>query len=148
MDAPEHRQASTLDETLADLLDCGLLAKHAQWNVVGPRFAAMQALLGELATWARTSADLVAERAVTLGHSPDGRSATITTRSALPGMPDGVLRDDDAISALVAILDVLATRLCSGMEAFERDLVTAALLTGVLATLEKYAWMLRAQRNP
>lgn len=148
MDASENRQASGLDGALADLLDLGLLAKQARWNVVGPRFRAMQLMLDELAEFARASADFVAERAVTLGHPPDGRGVTITTRSSLPDIEPGSLQDADAITTFVAILDAVATRIHSGLEAFERDLVSVGLLTRVLATVEKYAWMMRAQRCP
>jgi len=148
MDGSENRQASGLDGALADLLDLGLLAKHGQWNVVGARFPAMQLLLDELADFARASADLVAERSVTLGHPPDGRGVTITTRSSLPDVEPGGLRDVEAITTFVAILEALATRIHSGLEAFETDLVTVGLLTSILATVERYAWMLRAQQSP
>ena len=80
----EHPQADALDGALADLLDLGLLAKQAHWNVVGPRFPAMHHLLDQLADLARTSSDRVAERAVVLGHAPDGRAASITRLSSLP----------------------------------------------------------------
>jgi len=146
VDASENRQARALDGVLADLLDLGLLAKHARWNVVGPRFQAMEQTLDELADFARSSADLVAERAVTLGHPPDGRRVTITTRSSLPDVQPGGSRDTDTIATFVDILDAVAARIHSGLEAFETDLVTVALLTSVLASLERHAWMLRAQR--
>ena len=148
MDASENRQASGLDGALADLIDLGLLAKHAWWNVVGPRFGAMQSMLEELADFARGSADLVAERAVTLGHPPDGRRVTVATRSSLPDVEPGTLWDADAISTFVAVFDALAARIHTGLEAFESDLVTLSLLTSVLAEVEKYAWMLRAQQAP
>jgi len=148
MDMSENRQASELDGVLADLLDLGLLAKHARWNVLGPRFWALERTLNELAEFARVSADSVAERAVTLGHPPDGRAVTITTRSSLPDVESGALRDADAITAFLAILDAAATRIHAGLEAFETDLVTAALLTNLLATVEKFAWTLRVQCGP
>lgn len=148
MDASENRQASGLDGALADLLDLGLLATHAQWNLVGPRFQAMQTMLAQLADFAHASADLVAERAVTLGHPPDGRTATIAARSSLPDVEPGALHDVDAITSFVGILDAVATRIHTGLEAFETDPVTAGLLTSVLAAVERYAWRLRAQRSP
>jgi len=148
VDASENRQASGLDGALADLLDLGLLARHARWNVVGPRFGAMQPMLAELAGFALASADLVAERAVTLGHPPDGRAVAISTLSSLPDVEPGVLWDASAITTFGAALDALAARIHAGLEAFETDLVTLGLLTGVLAEVERYAWMLRAQQGP
>ena len=147
MTAPESDQASALDGALADLLDLSLLAKQAHWNVVGPRFRAMHRLLDELSCLARGSADLVAERAVTLGHSPDGRAATIVTLTSLPSVERGMLRDAEVITAFVAILDVVADRIHAALEAFEEDFVTVDLFTKVLADVEKFAWMLRAQSD-
>jgi starvation-inducible DNA-binding protein len=107
----------------------------------------MRMMFDELAEFARASADLVAERAITLGHPPDGRGVTITTRTALPDVEPGELRDADAITLFVAVLEAVATRIHAGLEAFEADPVTVGLLTSVLATVERHAWMLRAQRT-
>ena len=38
-----------LDQTLTDLISFGLLAKQAHWNVVGPSFPRLHALLDQLA---------------------------------------------------------------------------------------------------
>jgi starvation-inducible DNA-binding protein len=143
----EHPQAEALDGALADLLDLGLLAKQARWNVVGPRFPALQQLLDELADLARASSDRVSERAVVLGHAADGRAATIITLSSLPTLEPGVQNDADTITAFLAILDAVVSRIHSVFEAFDTDLVTVDLFTSLLAEVEKYAWMLRAQRE-
>src|SRR5262249_52785045 len=95
--ASPNEQASALDGTLADLLDLALLAKQAHWNLVGQRFRSIHLLLDELAGVAREGADRVAERAVTLGHSADGRAATVALLSSLPQIEAGPLRDSDAI---------------------------------------------------
>jgi len=145
--SPNH-QGNALDTTLAELVDLGLLAKQAHWNVIGPRFRALHLLLDELAGVARDSADALAERAVTLGHAPDGRSSTIVKLSCLPTVAAGPLRDVDAISGLVDVLDAVVGRIYLASEAFEKDAVTIGLLTNVLAAVERFAWMLRAQRDP
>jgi starvation-inducible DNA-binding protein len=145
--AGHNEQASALDGALADLLDLGLLAKQAHWNLIGPRFRAMHLLLDELADTARDGVDRIAERAVTMGHSPDGRASTITALSSLPQLEPGPLRDVDAITAFGNILDAVETRIHSALEAFEKDLVTVDLFTDVLAAVEKYAWMLRASAS-
>ena len=145
MAAPENPQANALDRELVDLLDLGLLAKHAHWSIVGPRFRAIHLLLDDLAEFARHSADRVAERAVTLGHSPDGRAATIAELSLLSGLRRGELRDVEVITAFVGILDTVADDLHAALDAFERDYVTIELLTSVLADVDRFAWMLRAQ---
>ena len=146
MTGPEdNQQAKALDGALADLLDLGLLAKQAHWSVVGPRFRALHLLLDELAGLARDGADSVAERAVTLGHWPDGRASTITALSSLPPAERGPVVDSDVITRVVADLDAVGARIHGALEVFEKDYVTADVFTGVLAAVEKFAWMLRAQ---
>jgi starvation-inducible DNA-binding protein len=147
MNGSEHLQSSALDGALADLLDLGLLANQARWNIIGPRFLTMRLLLGEIADFARSSADRVAERAITLGHAPDGRAASIAKLSSLPNIEPGELRDVVVGAAFDAILDAVVDRVHTAMEAFETDLVTLHLFTGILAMTEKYAWMLRAQSD-
>ena len=93
MNGSEHLQSSALDGALADLLDLGLLANQARWNIIGPRFLTMRLVLDEIADFARCSADRVAERAITLGHAPDGRAASIAKLSSLPTIEPGGLRD-------------------------------------------------------
>jgi starvation-inducible DNA-binding protein len=145
MTAQTNGQAQALDSALADLLDLGLLAKQVHWNVVGPRFRSMHLLLDELAAVARDGADQLAERAATLGHAPDGRAVTIAEFSSLPALACGQLPDTEAIPAFVAVLEAVAASIYSALEHFEKDYVTADLLIGVLAAVEKYTWMLRAQ---
>jgi starvation-inducible DNA-binding protein len=142
-----HGQAGSLDGALAQLLDVALLADHARWNVVGSRFASVHDLLHDIARVARAGADRVAERAVTLGHAPDGRAVAITTLSALPSVEPGPRTDDDTVIAFTAILDGLMNCIHAALEAFESDLVTVELFTSVLADVERFAWMLRAQRS-
>ena len=144
---PGNEQAAILDGALADLLDLGLVAKHAHWNVVGPRFSALHATLDDLAELAGDSADRVAERAATLGHPPDLRASTITTLSSLPGIDAAVLHNGAVITAFGAILDAVAARIHGALEAFDKDCVTLDLFTSVLAGVERFAWILRAQSD-
>lgn len=140
-------EASALDGALADLLDLALLAKQAHWNIVGPRFGPMQLLFDELADLAATSADRVAERAVTLGYAPDGRASAIVKLSSLPSVERGALRDRDAIAAFISILEVVVNRIHSALDSFVQDLVTVDLFTTIVGQLERLAWMLRAFRD-
>jgi starvation-inducible DNA-binding protein len=145
MTSVENQQACALDGALVDLLDLGLLAHQAQWNLFGPGFGSMHLLLDELADAARDSANRIAERSVMLGRSADGRAATIAALSSLPRLEPGSLRDVDAISAFGNLLEAVTIRIQSALDAFEKDLVTTDLFTGILAAIERYAWILRAQ---
>jgi starvation-inducible DNA-binding protein len=138
--------AASLDATLTDLVALGLLAKHGHWNLAGPGFSPLHLLLDEVADVAREAGDRVAERAITLGHHPDGRLATIAGNDVLPALGAGALRDRDAIAAFDRILDVVTSRLREAFDTSAEDLVTQDLLVGITAELEKRAWMVRAQR--
>ena len=105
-----------------------------RWHVAGlPR--------AQWSAWRRR----VLEILEALGHRPDGRAGTVATLSSLPSLEGGCLRDVDATAAFVGILESITTRVHTAVEAFENDFVTVDLFTGVLAAIEKYAWMLRAQ---
>jgi starvation-inducible DNA-binding protein len=147
MNVFEHSQASALDGVLADLLDLGLLTRHARWNVIGSQFQAAQTLLRGVDELARGASDRVAERSITLGHSPDGRAATVTRLSSLPDIAPGVQHDDDTFAAFIALFDALTSRMHSACEAFDEDPVTSDILTDVLAEIERHSWMFRAQRE-
>ena len=136
---------TALDGTLVDLINLGLLAKQAHWNLVGPSFRELHLLLDEVADLARDAGDTVAERAVTLGHHPDGRAETVAHGDVLPPVRPGALRDTDAITTFGAILGTVITRLRDAIAAVSDDLVTQDLLTRITADVEKLAWMIRAQ---
>ena len=76
---PHLRQEAgrELQATLIDILDLALVGKQLHWSVVGPDFRSLHLQLDELVDAWRELGDRVAERAVMLGVSPDGRAATI-----------------------------------------------------------------------
>ncbi|MEY2566673.1 MAG: starvation-inducible DNA-binding protein [Actinomycetota bacterium] len=135
--------AAALDVALVDLINLGLLAKQAHWNVEGPMFRSLHLLLDELADLARNGGDEVAERAITLGHHPDGRAATVAT-SSLPDVPAGAIRDSDVVARFQLILDAVVERLHRAIDSSTDDPVTQDLLTTIAAGIEKQAWMICA----
>jgi starvation-inducible DNA-binding protein len=66
-----------LQRTLVELTDLALIGKQLHWNVQGFHFRSLHLQLDELVDAWRALGDRVAERAVMLGVSPDGRVATI-----------------------------------------------------------------------
>ncbi|WP_431923520.1 Dps family protein [Amycolatopsis tucumanensis] len=138
--------ATALQRTLTDLIDLGLLAKQAHWNVTGPHFRAVHLHLDELAATTREHADSVAERLAALGVSPDGRASTVAAESTLPGLPAGPLTDRAVVEAVTGILAATISGLRAGIEATgEPDPVSQDLLIGITADLEKQHWMFQAQ---
>lgn len=135
-----------LQAVLAILTDLALTGKHAHWNVQGPNFRALHLHLDELVDAWREAADTVAERAVALGHAPDGRIATIAVQTPLPVLDAGPQLDRELLVALTRILTEAIGAIRERMDRLEDvDTVTADLLHGVVATLEEQAWMIRVQ---
>jgi starvation-inducible DNA-binding protein len=145
----EDREAigAELQDVLVELIDLSLLGKQAHWNLYGPNFRSLHLQLDELVDEWRTASDEVAERAVALGHSPDGQSRTIAERTELAALPSGQISDTDVIDALTERLTESIGRIRTRMDRLEDvDAVTADLLHGVVMALEKQVWMIRVQR--
>jgi starvation-inducible DNA-binding protein len=135
-----------LQAILAVLTDLALTGKHAHWNVQGPNFRSLHLQLDELVDAWRDAADEVAERAVALGHAPDGRIATLAAQTPLAALDAGPQQDAELIGALTSLLTEAIGTIRTRMDRLEDvDTVTADLLHGVVATLEQQAWMIRVQ---
>lgn len=138
-----------LQDTLVELTDLHLRAKQAHWNVVGRHFRPVHLHLDELTDQVREAADLVAERAVTIGYPVDGRPATVAKSSPLPEFPMGELLDTEVVTLITeSLADVCGTVRKRVEHTEDLDPVTSNLLQEVLATLEKHHWMFTAQKVP
>jgi starvation-inducible DNA-binding protein len=138
--------AQALQGALVDLLDLSLTAKQAHWNITGRTFKQVHEHLDEVVDLARTGSDSVAERAVSIGVNPDGRSATVAKSSRLPQLDTGYISDDKVVAALTDILAQVIVRFRERIAATEEaDLVTQDLFIGLTAELEKQHWMFSVQ---
>jgi starvation-inducible DNA-binding protein len=102
---------AALNRALVDLVDLSLVAEQAHWNVVGEGFRSLHLDLDEVVDQTRLFADHVAERAVTLGISPDGRAATVARSSAVPEHPVDRVQDVDVVEYFVSAPTVVIGRL-------------------------------------
>lgn len=138
--------ASVLQEMVPELLSLALNAKQVHWNVTGPSFLPLHELTDEIASSASDWADLVAERAMALGFTVDGRPQTVAaTRGHLAA---GRIRDRFALHALIDLIDLVsATTRSAVAELEDTDPVGHDLSIQVLHGLERYRWMLRAQND-
>ena len=135
-----------LQEVLVTLIDLSLLGKQAHWNLIGPHFRPLHELLDEMVAVWRHAADRVAERAVALGHAPDGLARTVAARSPLEPLPEGQILDEDVIAAFTRLLTDATGEVRTRMDRIEDlDPVTADILHGVVEKLEEQAWMVRVQ---
>ncbi|MEU5404248.1 DNA starvation/stationary phase protection protein [Streptomyces sp. NPDC005963] len=131
---------------LVDLVDLGLVAKQVHWNVVGPRFRSVHLQLDEVVDTARLHSDTVAERCSAIGVTPDGRAATVAAQSAIGTVPDGWIKDGDAVRVLVDALGAVIVRMRERIDVTgEPDPVSQDIIIGLTADLEKHAWMFQAE---
>lgn len=138
-----------LQSALVELIDLGLAAKHAHWNVVGPHFRSVHLQLDELASLARTHSDLVAERIVALGGNPNGNPEAVVADRLNASMPTGYGTDEDTVRIVVERLSRSIPRVREAMRvAEEDDPPSQDLLDTVLLDLEKQSWMFQAMQKP
>ena len=137
---------ATLDQQLADALDLGLQLKVAHWNVKGPLFASLHPLFDELAQTVAAQADLIAERAVTIGALVHGTARHVGRISRLPEYPQETTRDLDHVRLLAERFDDYLEGLRESRKVAERfdDPDTYDLLTATIRETEKQAWPLYA----
>ncbi|MFE1552755.1 Dps family protein [Streptomyces sp. NPDC058718] len=137
---------TALQGALVDLVDLALVAKQVHWNVVGPRFRSVHLQLDEVVDTARLHSDTVAERASALGVNPDGRSATVASSSAIGSVPEGWIKDVEAVRILVAALGAVITRMRERIDVTgDPDPISQDILIGLTGDLEKHAWMFQAE---
>uniref|UniRef100_A0AAU2VEV7 DNA starvation/stationary phase protection protein n=1 Tax=Streptomyces sp. NBC_00003 TaxID=2903608 RepID=A0AAU2VEV7_9ACTN len=139
---------SALQGALVDLVDLSLAAKQVHWNVIGPRFRSVHLQLDDVVTTARQHSDTVAERAAALGVTPDGRAATVAAGSAIGTVPEGWIKDSEAVEVMVVALGRIVDRMRERIAATdEPDPVSQDLLITLTADLEKHAWMFQAENS-
>jgi starvation-inducible DNA-binding protein len=139
--------ANDLQDTLVELIDLSLQAKHYHWNVTGQEFRGVHLHLDEITDQVRLWYDDVAERLATLDVAPDGRLSTIASSTPLESPSAGWQPDVDAVTAMQARLEEVAGRINTRAAAIEDDLVTQGILLEISGGLAKHAWMMRVSRR-
>lgn len=134
-----------LQAALVDLTDLHLLAKQAHWNIQGPNFRALHLALDEITDEVREAADEVAERMAALGGTPDARSATVAANTGIKQLDGGILKAADVYGQMEEIIMGVSERMKANIDAVDEiDHLSADILIGTCASLEKQAWFLRA----
>jgi starvation-inducible DNA-binding protein len=141
----EH--ATTLQDTLIELIDLSLQAKQGHWNVVGPTFAPVHGLLDAFTDEYREWYDTVAERLTAIGVAPDGRSTTVARLTPLEQLPEGQIEDRFLLGWFDERVTLVADRVRDRAgKLADLDAASQDVLIEVLRGLEKQRWMLRAHR--
>lgn len=144
-DQPEPRRvavAALLNRQLADLIDLGLQARQAHWNVKGPQFTALHTLFEEVADELGELADVVAERAVMLGGVAQGILQTVARDSRLAPYPLDALSGSEHLWPLSAALSHVAQSTRAAIDAADSagDAGSADVLTQLSRGLDALLW--------
>lgn len=144
-DQPEPRRAvvtALLNRQLADLVDLGLQARQAHWNVKGPQFTSLHALFEEVTDELAELADVVAERAVMLGGVAQGTLQTVARDSRLTPYPLDALSGPEHLWPLSAALAHVAQSTRAAIEVTDAagDAGSADLLTQLSRGLDTLLW--------
>lgn len=138
--------AALLNRQLADLVDAGLQAKQAHWNVQGPSFITLHELFDRVAEELDEAVDTVAERAVALGGTALGTVQTVHRATRLVPYPTDARSGRAHLDALSDALGAVGatTRTAIDTAARAGDADTADVFTEVSRGLDKLLWLLEA----
>jgi starvation-inducible DNA-binding protein len=135
-----------LQQVLVDLIELHLQGKQAHWNVVGTNFRDLHLQLDELVDFAREGSDTIAERMRALDATPDGRSDTVATTTTLPEFPAYEHSTTDVVDLVTARTDAAVGTMRAVHDAVDaEDPSTADLLHALIDSLEKQAWLIKAE---
>jgi starvation-inducible DNA-binding protein len=140
--------AADLQRVLADLIELHLQGKQAHWNVVGKNFRDLHLQLDELVDAAREAGDTIAERMRALDAVPDGRSDTIVATTSLPQFPAGERGTAEVVDLITPRIYAAVDTIRAVHDAVDAvDPSTTDLLHAIIDTLEKLAWMVKAENR-
>ncbi|NMH75798.1 DNA starvation/stationary phase protection protein [Pseudonocardia xinjiangensis] len=140
--------AANLQRVLADLIELHLQGKQAHWNVVGKNFRDLHLQLDELVDAAREASDTIAERMRSLDGVPDGRSDTIAATTSLPQFPAGEHDTAEVVGLITTRIYTAVYTIRAVHDAVDAvDPSTSDLLHAITDTLEKLAWMVKAENR-
>ncbi|MFL5859907.1 MAG: Dps family protein [Solirubrobacteraceae bacterium] len=146
LDAERQGVAVELQDMLVDFVDLTLIGKHLYWNVEGRLFRSVHQERDDLVDAWRILSDDIAERAVTIGASPDGQVEVIAGATRLDPVPPGHLSDRQVLRAIGDRIAEVTRRTRQRIDRVAvADPVTCDLLVGTAVTLEKQLWMVRVQ---
>ena len=148
-DLPAEKRASVaqlLNERLADLIDMGLQAKQAHWNVKGPTFIALHELFDSVAEETEEFVDDVAERIVALGGIAEGTIGFVGERTKLAAYPPNITSGRDHVEALSTALATVGKAMRAAIDRATElgDADTADLCTGISRDIDKKLWFVEA----
>lgn len=149
IDIPEDARLKVVDllnRQLADTTDLFTQLKYAHWNVKGSDFIQLHELFDQVAGDVLGFADLIAERATTLGGTADGTLRQAAAASTLTEYPTKAVEGMEAVRAVADRVAAYAASTRRAMEESEDlgDTGTSDLFTEVSRQTDKDLWFLEA----
>ena len=138
-----------LNATLADIMDLTNAVRMAHWTVRGPQFAGLHALFEQFYNELAKETDVVAERIVQLGGTPDGTTQAVEEHTRLDPYPSDLRAGMDHVAALTERYAAVARTTRDAVDEADEagDMGTADLLTATSRVLDQALWMLEAHRG-
>jgi len=135
-----------LNARLADAIDLKTQTKQAHWNVKGPHFIQLHELFDEIATHVDDAADLLAERATSLGGVALGTARLVASGSSLNEYDLNAVTGEQHLKALSKSLAAVANAARAGIDQSGQlgDQGTADVFTEIVRQADKDLWFLEA----
>lgn len=135
-----------LNARLADVVDLGIQAKLAHWNVRGMHFIGLHELFDKVAATANENADDIAERIGQLGGVVVGNVHEVSKNTSLGAFGSNLSDAKDIIGALTQGLATFANNVRKDIDktADLSDQGTSDLLTSVVRDTDKNLWFVEA----
>lgn len=148
-DETKEALVDTLNVALATTNDLHSQVKQAHWNIKGPQFFARHELFDAMATRLRGYADVIAERATTMGGYAEG-TTRLSAETSKIGEYD--LRAVDGKQHIKVLVDRFATYTTLVREAIQEaadknDPATEDVFTEILRGAELDMWFLESHLN-
>ncbi len=145
----KQRQSSLrlLNVSLANEVLLQIKTKKIHWDIVGPQFMTLHALLDEQYEAIALYGDEIAERVRQLGGYPVGTAVGFLELAKVKEHPGKVLPSTESIAILLDDHETLTRTLRAAAGSCEKDIDdrgTADFFTGLMQKHEKHAWMLRS----
>lgn len=122
--------------------------RNYHWNVTGPAFHSLHEMFEEQYNAVAERIDELAERVRALGHKAVGTLEELVKLATLKEKPGDYPKWEEMVAQLVAdheqIVQNIRRELSGDFEASYGDVGTEDLITSIMESHEKEAWMLRS----
>jgi starvation-inducible DNA-binding protein len=149
LDSVQSKQlADKLNELLANYSVFYQNTRGYHWNVRGEKFFELHLKFEELYTDMQTKIDEIAERILTLGHTPDHAYTEykkISTVKESGKVSDGIAGVKDVLASMTVIITL--QREIMNISADAGDEGTNAMMSDYIRVQEKLVWMYSAFLN-